>query len=348
MSYYKVSIDGLSKAETIISAQKMNLKAIVGSALSVKKALTKCELGQVSTTLLRRMDAAIGSLEKQEQICVAMASALSTIRKQYVETENRASQRLAPVASKSEKKERRAAENVEINAGEGKEKSLLKGLLSAAGRTVESAAGVIKNVFSFTKNVASGDFVGAASDGWDMINAPFKIGQSLVAITMYGIGGISELINGDGNKFSQGCYAFGDEYLERDGLKSELSGTGLEKPVEILNAANDAYDAGKSIKETGDNISDVGKAMKSEYLSNDTKAGIFKHAFIEFIGLKDSTGVSGITLQEHAMANIEKSTALMDGFLYGEVQLSTPIHKIDKAISGTKRLISDLQRIIFY
>ena len=213
-------------------------------------------------------------------------------------------------------------------------KGIAGGALSFAGEVFGFTAGM-------AKGMVTGDFSSAASAGWGIINAPFSIGQDLIALSMAGIGfGIGVL--GGKRNVRETALEYTEDYLSRDGLSSELEDLagkndgvygdilkGFAAGSSTLDMTKDAYDICKSFSDIKEMT--AGKGMKNP--------GDWIEKGLSEAGVNINITEKGLSLSPDKLKNTKK--------LVSGSQLRK-LNKIYQAAGEKKNIISNVNTVRGY
>lgn len=123
----------------------------------------------------------------------------------------------------------------------------------------------VKNIFDLTVHMADKDVLGCVSDIWNLVNAPFRIGEELVALVIIPLGfGLSK-ITGYDKSMRVNAVAYSEDFHNRDGLVGEMKDSygDNSKITKVTKAIDDGVkvveviDVGHDILSKASDLSDV-------------------------------------------------------------------------------------------
>lgn len=316
MANFEVYPSKLENTASSIQHNAKKLGALQQDLKAAKSKVSSCNLSTGMNSVIRRLNACIENVQTYTDNCSEMSSVITNIRTLYVNTEsslvpNKGASEIPSAAAPNSTPQ--TGNNAPVNDTPSNPKRKWgKIIIGGTAGVIKDAAGFIGSMFSFTKNLGKGDFAGVADDAYSMINAPFKVGQKLVGLTMYVFGGIATMIPG-GTRFAEEFYKYGDDYMQRDGLSSEIKGSPLEKPVKALDTAAEVYDKYDDFTDFKDNIDDLGSLLSNPHLTDTTKLGGMNSILWDMAGFKDITGARGSDLYAKHAKNIKSFSDLVLG-----------------------------------
>lgn len=318
MAYFEVNPSKLENTASSIQRNSKKLVALQQDLKAAKSKVSLCNLNTGMNSVIRRLNACIEDVQTYTDNCSEMSSVITNIRTLYVNTEsslvpNKGAADI-PSATAPKPTPQTDSDTPVSNTPTSTNRNWGKTIFGGTVGVIKDAAGFVGSMFSFTKNLGKGDFAGVADDAYSMINVPFKVGQKLVGLTMYGFGGIAAMIPG-GTKFADEFYKYGDDYMQRDGLSSEVKGSPLEKPVKALDTASKVYDIYDDVTDLGKNIDSLDSLLSNPHLSDTTKLGGTSNILLDMVGFKDFTGASGSDLYAKHAKNIKSLSKLVLGVL---------------------------------
>jgi len=179
---------------------------------------------------------------------------------------------------------------------------------------------VPKQVLSFTKNVATGNFLGVCSNVVSIVNLPYLLGQDAIAVVMYGIGKGAETFGNQ--KMAEKAYAIADDYIDRNGLQDELRDMGWDAAADVYGGIKTAADTVDIIKDLGDLTKGGGKVLDA--IKNGDKQAIGEGLF-DLTGLKRGKEIAGYTGYDSTLkkiaaygSNIKKADKYITGAFEGK------------------------------
>lgn len=188
-------------------------------------------------------------------------------------------------------------------------KAAIEALKGIPGSVLSFAGDLFGFTAGVAKGVVTGDFTSAASAGWGLINAPFNLGQDLVALSVVGLGlGIGSISGDKKNKIRESTLEYAEDYLERDGLTSELEAYADDDSVlgriyGIAAKGSKGLDKAKEVYDIYQGAKDITELALGEKIKN---PGDFGEQIMKEAGININVTDDGLSLSPDRLKNTKK------------------------------------------